>query len=410
MSFVLTEEIVERWKPVVESEDPRAPKVTGGSMRSNLIRVLENTTRDLNEATATGDVAQYTPVLISLIRRTMPTLVANDLVGVQALSTPSGVIFAQRVYYGPSKTGGTETWYNQAPNKDFSGPKSTADGEALGWKTTVTAKDEAGTGTVTALGPGTAWAEMSFSIDSINVACKTRALKGKLTTEVISDLKTVHGLDAEQEIANILQTEIVAEIDREIVALLFSQAKPGCAASTIGATTTPGTWDATADTDGRWEAEKMMGLMIQIEKEAAIIAQETRRGRGNFIVTNAGIAGALSIAGKVAAPNFDYGFSPIIDSIGISFQGILAGRFKLYVDPYMSENKILIGYKGANSYDSGVFYCPYIPLQFMKATGEEDFGPRLGIKSRYGIAINPYAPQSGNNLNPYYRVFNVTGL
>ena len=430
----------ERFRDLVESESPVAPKITDSHTKAVLYQVLENTTKELNEATQTGDIAQFTPVLMSLIRRTMPTMVGNQMVGVQAMLAPTGRIFAQHVYYGSNKSGGTETWANgtvgtttsfgAAPNKDFSGPYTTAAGEALGWDTaaartgtaTIAATSIDGTNPVAAVespvsiaAAGTVWPEMSFSIDYIDVSVKSRALKGKLTTEIVSDMKAVHGLDAEQEIANILQAEIVSEIDREIVDRMYAEAKDGaqnCA--------TAGTFKFSTDSDGRWSMEKIQGLLIQIEQEATIIAQETRRGRGNFILTSPEVAARLSMANLISNDYGNTGFTPIINPVGVSYYGMLAGRFKVFVDPYAASttsgsdttHKLVVGYKGASEYDSGLFYCPYIPIAFYKATSDRDFGMNLGIKSRYGIISNPYycaasSTAATNATNSFFRQFKV---
>lgn len=423
-----------KWKELVESENIDAPKITDPHMRGVLYQVLENTSKELNEATVTGDIAQYTPVLMSLIRRTMPTLVGNQMVGVQSMSAPTGRIFAQHVYYGTSKTGGTETWANgtvgtgtsvgAAPNANFTGPYTTPEGEALGWteatgSATIAAKAIDGTNPAAAVKldvtGGPVWPEMSFAIDYIDVSVKTRALKGKLTTEIVSDLRAVHGLDAEQEIANILQAEIVAELDREIVSRMKTEAKVGATN-----TATPGTFNFATDADGRWSMEKVQGLLIQIEREATTIAQETRRGRGNFILTSPEVAAYLSMANLISNDYGNTGFTPVVNPVGISYYGMLTNRFKVFVDPYATSttsgnntvHSILIGYKGANAYDAGIFYCPYIPLQFFKAQGQEDFGLRLGIKSRYGLVSNPYYCASGTTAattatNSYYRKFDI---
>mgnify|MGYP004651571011 CR=1 FL=1 len=426
----------EKWKQLVESEEINAPKINDTHMKGVVYQVLENTERELNEATQTGDIAQYTPVLMSLIRRTMPSLVGNQMVGVQSMSAPTGRIFAQHVYYGSNKNGGTETWANgtvgtataigAAPKADHTGPYTTEKGEALGWQdgtgaVTIPATDIDGTNPVApktygvTSAEGSAWPEMSFAIDYIDVSVKTRALKGKLTTEVISDLRAVHGLDAEQEIANILQAEIVAEIDREIVNRIGTEAKAGaqnCA--------TKGVFDFSVDADGRWSMEKVQGLLIQIEREATLIAQETRRGRGNFILTSPEVAAWLSMANLITNEYGNVGFTPVVNPVGISYYGTLTNRFKVYVDPYATAtgdgqsalHTIIVGYKGANAYDAGIFYCPYIPLQFFKAQGQEDFGLRLGIKSRYGLVSNPYYCASSSTeataaTNSYYRKFSV---
>lgn len=432
----LTIEKREKWKQLVESEEINAPKITDSHLKGVLYQILENTHRELNEATQTGDIAQYTPVLMSLIRRTMPSLVGNQMVGVQSMSAPTGRIFAQHVYYGSNKKGGTETWANgtvgtatsigAAPNPNHTGPYTTEKGEALGWQdgsgaVTIPATDIDGTHpsapkTYNVMNAeGSAWPEMSFAIDYIDVSVKTRALKGKLTTEIISDLRAVHGLDAEQEIANILQAEIVAEIDREIVARIEKEAKTGAQNCT-----TKGVFDFSVDADGRWSMEKVQGLLIQIEREATLIAQETRRGRGNFILTSPEVAAWLSMANLITNEYGNVGFTPVINPVGISYYGTLTNRFKVYVDPYAAatgdgveqKHTIIVGYKGTNAYDAGIFYCPYIPLQFFKAQGQEDFGLRLGIKSRYGLVSNPYYCASSSTdataaTNSYYRKFLV---
>ena len=426
----------EKWQQLVESEEINAPKINDTHLKGVIYQILENTERDLNEATNTGDIAQYTPVLMSLIRRTMPSLVGNQMVGVQSMSAPTGRIFAQHVYYGTNKNGGEETWANgtvgtgtavgQAPKDTHTGPYTTAAGEALGWNdgtgaVTIPATDIDGTNPVSPKtygvgnAEGSAWPEMSFAIDYIDVSVKTRALKGKLTTEVISDLRAVHGLDAEQEIANILQAEIVAEIDREIVGRINKEAKKGAQNCS-----TAGVFDFSIDADGRWSMEKVQGLLIQIEREATMIAQETRRGRGNFILTSPEVAAWLSMANLITYEYGNVGFKPVVNPVGISYYGMLTNRFKVYVDPYAVAtgsgrdqlHSIIVGYKGANAYDAGIFYCPYIPLQFFKAQGQEDFGLRLGIKSRYGLVSNPYYCASGTTdaaeaTNSYYRKFQV---
>lgn len=424
----------EKWQQLVESEEINAPKITDSHMKGVVYQILENTERELNEATQTGDIAQYTPVLMSLIRRTMPSLVGNQMVGVQSMSAPTGRIFAQHVYYGTNKTSGTETWANgtvgsstaigAAPNEKYTGSYTTEKGEALGWQ------DGAGAVTIprhdldstsipsadktysVANAEGSAWPEMSFAIDYIDVSVKTRALKGKLTTEVISDLRAVHGLDAEQEIANILQAEIVAEIDREIINRINTEAKEGARNCNEA-----GVFDFAVDADGRWSMEKVQGLLIQIEREATLIAQETRRGRGNFILTSPEVAAWLSMANLITNEYGNVGFTPVVNPVGISYYGTLTNRFKVYVDPYATSNDgkhyLTVGYKGANAYDAGIFYCPYIPLQFFKAQGQEDFGLRLGIKSRYGLVSNPYycastsSTEADAKTNSYYRRFAV---
>lgn len=400
-----TQSITEKFAGLPAIEDP--------AMRKTVKTVMENTANYLNEdAVSTGDMAQYTPVIMSLIRRTLPTLVGPQMVGMQAMNLPTGRIFVQRVYakrYDDAEK--TEIWANGEIGTEtkaglgdfnFSGVYDTVDsqivqgyetldGEKLGWKD----YSDAPTGKI---GTGVPYNEVSFGIESVDVSVKTRALKGKLTTEVISDLRSVHGIDAEQEISNILQTEITAEIDREIVGRMIREAKIGAQNCNEA-----GTFRFSTDADGRWSMEKVMGLLIQIEREATWIAQETRRGRGNFILTSPEVAAYLSMANLITQEYGNVGFTPVVNPVGVSYYGMLANRFKVYVDPYMTysveangeaqeiKHTVLVGYKGANVYDSGLFYCPYIPVQWMRSTGSEDFGPRFGIKSRYGLISNPYA-------------------
>ena len=396
---MLTEQEIE--KLITENYND-LPGVTDTSMQKTLKTVINNTQRMMmnEDNTTTGDVAQFTPVIMSLIRRTMPTLVGPQMVGMQAMSQPTGSIFVERVYAGENEiwgngTIGTATVAGKAPDPAFSGPYTTADGEKLGWKDYSAAP----TGQI---GTGTQWPEMSFGIERMDVSVKMRALKGRLTTEVIQDLRTVHGIDADQEIVNILQTELTAEIDREIVARIIKEAKVGaqnCAK--------PGTFDFAVDADGRWSMEKVMGLLIQIEREATWIAQETRRGRGNFILTSPEVAAYLSMANLISTQYQNTGFTPVVNPVGVSYYGMLANRFKVFVDPYMTSantegalaHTLVVGYKGANQYDSGLFYCPYIPIQMFRAVGEEDFGPRYGVKSRYGLVSNPYSIEAGQLLS-----------
>lgn len=406
--------IAESYIESIEKEHAGLAAIKDPSMKKAVKTVMENTAKYLNEeVTTTDSMAQYTPVIMSLIRRTLPTLVGTQMIGLQALNVPTGRIFVQRVFAGSQEVWGngaigTETAFGPAAPENFSGPYSTVEGEALGWKDYSDAPNGK-------IGTGTQYPEMSFSIEAMDVSVKTRALKGKLTTEVISDLRSVHGLDAEQEIANILQTEIVAEIDREIVGRVISEAKVGAQNCNV-----PGTFDFAVDADGRWSMEKVMGLLIQIEREATLIAQETRRGRGNFVLTSPEVAAALSMANLITTDYQNVGFTPVVNPVGVSYYGMLANRFRVFVDPYMTysiedgtvKHTIVVGYKGANNYDAGMIYCPYIPIQWFKATGSEDFGPRFGIKSRYGLVSNPYAVSdlAANNIalpntNSFFRKF-----
>lgn len=412
----MSQQILEEYVGTIKEAHAGYQPINDPSMAKTVETVMKNTYKELSEAnTTTDNVAQYTPVVMSLIRRTLPTLVGTQMVGMQALNTPTARIFAQKVYAGDKEVWGngpigTETAIGAAPNEGFSGPYSTVDGEALGWKD----YSEAPAGKI---GTGTQWPEMSFSIEAMDVSVQTRAIKGRLTTEVISDLRAVHGLDANAEIANILQTEIVAETDREIVGRIIFEAKKGAQNCDD-----PGTFNFAIDADGRWSMEKVMGLFMQIEREATLIAQETRRGRGNFVLTSPEVAAALSMANLITNDYKNTGFTPIVNPVGVSYYGMLCNRFKVFVDPYMTysidgktiKHTVVVGYKGANNYDAGIFYCPYIPIQMFSTTGSEDFGPRYGVKSRYGLVSNPYTVTNlaGNNraaesTNSFFRKFAV---
>ena len=445
MSELITEKEI---NTLVNNEYAGLPAIKDPVMKRTVKAVIENTLKGINEdeysPTRTGDMAQYTPVIISLIRRTLPTLVGPQMVGMQAMNLPTGRIFVQRVYavkegvrqevWGSGPVG-TQT--AQGPEVPFahSGPFTTQDGEALGWDLYdsqyhrnldyAPTTEEGKTGPAapfagsrnnggdwnsdyeramtnassanykgTSVDEGPTYPEMAFGIESMDVSVKTRALKGRLTTEVVQDLRSVHGLDAEQEIANILQTEITAEIDREIVNRIIFEAKAGAQNCT-----TPGVFSFAVDSDGRWSMEKVMGLLIQIEREATWIAQETRRGRGNFILTSPEIAATLSMANLITTQFDNVNFTPVVNPVGVSYYGMLANRFKVFVDPYMTyeavdgqlQHTLIVGYKGASQYDAGLFYCPYIPVQWYRTTGQEDFGARIGIKTRYGLVSNPYS-------------------
>ncbi len=399
--IVLTEEVVAKWKPVVEAK--AYSEIKDPTIRKNLFKVLETTSQVLKEETQTGDSQNFDPVLIALIRRTQPSLVANQLVGVQPMTGPTGLIFIMQAYYSNETTGvRTETWAQAAPDPTQSGTSGgvgqpVATGETLG-----TALQTA-TGTNPQPVQFTApWTEMDFTISKTTVTANTRALKSKYTMELATDLRNMHGLDAETELANILAAEITAEIDREILALILSQA------------VNDGTFDLNTDTDGRWSVEKYKGLIVYIEREANKIARGTRRGKGNFIVVSADIAGALNMAGVIDTLSEFGGFEP--DTTGLSYVGVMGGRYKVYVDPYAATNYVVVGYKGPNVYDAGIFYAPYVPLEYLKATGQDDFQPRIGFKTRYGLVANPFgnlnnAPTAGLGTgNQYFRTFAVTSL
>jgi hypothetical protein len=394
-----------------------------------------------------GPVAGFDPVLISLIRRSMPNLVAYDLAGVQPMTGPTGLIFAMRSRYGDQRTGDNETFYNEV-NTAFSAQNSTGtatqgnytgavDGNsATGFGTTTTQSGDnpgllnpdgslaytTGQGMQTAdseaLGQdgGPQFNEMNFSIEKVLVEAKSRALKAEYSLELAQDLKAIHGLNAEAELANILSTEILAEINREVIRTIYKVAKPGAQANVA----TAGSFDLDVDSNGRWSVEKFKGLLFQIERDANAIAQQTRRGKGNVIMCSADVASALSMAGVLDyTPALNANLN--VDDTGNTFAGVLLGKFRVYIDPYaanVSSNQYyVVGYKGSSPYDAGLFYCPYVPLQMVRAVGENSFQPKIGFKTRYGLVANPFAEGSAQGLgritassNTYYRRVLVKNL
>jgi len=423
----------EKWAPVLDSQE--AGSITDQHKRRVTAVVLENQEkafaeqRSINEtaANATGSgVDNWDPVLISLVRRATPNLLAFDLVGVQPMTGPTGLIFAMKSRY--STQGGTEALFNEADTA-FSGAASGDLGAADAGNNDPFAGDDPASGgsagndsdTVNEYQPGsgntlaTAEAQvaaadipqMAFSIDKTTVTAKSRALKAEYTTELAQDLKAVHGLSAETELANILSTEILAEMNREIIRLV----NVNSVTSTRGATA--GVYDMATAADngaGRWLVERIKALVMAIEQEANQIAVSTRRGKGNFLIVSHGVAAALNTAGVMDTGlglSGPQGFDS--DATGSLFAGTLNGRMKVYIDPYASVDYFTVGYKGANPYDAGMFFCPYVPLSMMKTIGENDFQPRIGFKTRYGVADNPFVT-AGNGNNVYYRKRKVTGL
>ena len=396
----LSEEIKDKWQPVMEHED--LPKIQDATKRAITLRLLENQEKALQEANVTGaNVDNWDPILISLVRRTMPQLMAYDTIGVQPMSGPTGLIFAMKSHYTGEASTGAEALTTAAgqPNVDFSGDDansqntySTAEGEALG-------------GFVSG---GGAFKEMSFSIEKSSVTAETRALKAKYSLELAQDLKAIHGLDAESELSNILSAEILAEINREVIEAILSQATPGATAGT----TLAGTFDVSDSLDNRgarWGGERYKSLLIQINKEANLIAKNTGRGAGNWLIVSPDVASALDMVAGMAVPNMDVGANNPVDVSNNIFAGTLGGKYKVFIDQFAAADSVTVGYKGANMYDAGMFYCPYVPLQLMKSIGEEDFQPRLGFKTRYGLTHNPFATGS-DGANPYFRKFTVTNL
>ena len=394
----LSEQIKDKWQPVMEHAE--IPAIQDATKRAITLRLLENQQIALDEANVTGaNVDNWDPVLISLVRRTMPQLMAYDTIGVQPMSGPTGLIFAMKSHYTGEASTGAEalTLPAGAPDTDFAGDDGTADAM-------TTAQGEALGGFV----GSTTYNEMSFSIEKSSVTAKTKALKAKYSIELAQDLKAIHGLDAESELANILSGEILAEINREIINKIGTQATAGATAGT----TTAGTFDVSDALDNRgarWGGERYKSLLVQINKEANLIAKNTGRGRGNWLIVSPDVASALDMVSSMAEPNMslDNGAQP--DVVNNVFAGVLGGKFKVFVDQFASADTVIVGFKGANMYDAGLFYCPYVPLQMMKSIGEEDFQPRLGFKTRYGLTHNPFATGTAAQ-NPYFRKFTVTNL
>ena len=451
------EKLQEKWAPDLNHDG--LPEIKDNYRKSFTAILLENQERALQEkrnvlteaptnvgpintqTTGAGQVYGFDPILISLIRRAMPKLIAYDIAGVQPMSGPTGLIFAMRSKY--TAQNGNEAFFNE-PDAQFSGtdgatpPTATTEknpgliNDATGGGTTEgnydLASSKFSTSEMEALGDGnasTAFMEMAFSIDRIAVEAKGRALRADYSVELAQDLKAIHGLDAESELANILSTEILAEINREVVRTVYRGAKPGAQANVPN----PGVFALDVDSNGRWSVEKFKGLLFQIERDANAIAQETRRGKGNIIITSADVASALAMSGVL---DYDSGISGAVgglgevDDTGNTFVGTLNGRFKVYIDPYSanvsSDQYYVVGYKGSNAYDAGLFYCPYVPLQMYRAIGQDSFQPRIGFKTRYGMVLNPFAkglaalsdsdPQAAGNLNSnaYYRRVRVANL
>jgi len=415
---LLTEEVKESWEKVITAEGV-AP-ITSRTVRNNTIRLLENTKKIMSEATtvsaAGGGAAAsgFDPVLISMIRKTMPSLIANDIVGVQPMSGPTGLIFAMHANATTAAGAAGVDIFNQAATTQYAAKQATAAGEALGVANEIAAANNNGTGTaplpVTPVAP---WGEVDFNIAKVSVTAQTRALKAKYTHELAQDLKSIHGLDAEAELTNILSGEITAEMNREIVAAVTTQSIKtvvGSGTSSVAFGSLVGNaYRTITDSDARWEVENYKALYMVIVREANAIAQNTRRGLGNIIICSANVA-----AGLEAATSLDLGQTGGIpgsslntsDFIGTTFAGILGGRFKLYIDPYATVDFVTVGYKGATEYDAGIFYCPYIPLQLMKAQNSESFEPSLGMKTRYGLVTNPMTTGTAG-ANQYYRSFEV---
>lgn len=451
MSY-LAEEIQNKWKPILEHQD--LPEIKDSHKRAVTAQILENTERAISEARAAGmnagfmteaaptnatgnAVDNFDPVLISLVRRAMPNLVAYDICGVQPMTGPTGLIFAMRARYD-SQTG-TETFYNEVDTGQSGRGGANASATAAGYSAANTVGGQAenigtypsssnniggntynfGGGIQTslaeALGSNSTaiFPEMAFSIEKVSVTAKSRALKAEYSLELAQDLKAIHGLDAETELSNILSAEILAEINREVIRTVVSTAKVG---ATEGTTAT-GIFDLDTDSNGRWSVEKFKGLMFQVEREANQIAKGTRRGKGNIIICSSDVASALQMAGVLDyAPALNSN-NLNVDDTGNTFAGVLNGRLRVYIDPYAGANYMVVGYKGSSAFDAGLFYCPYVPLQMVRAVNPDTFQPKIGFKTRYGMVANPFAEGATEGLgalnqdsNVYYRRIIVNNL
>jgi hypothetical protein len=389
--------LLEKWDQVIDNE--KVPSIEGDYKKKVTAQLLENQEQFLSEAgepgqsITAGGVDNYDPILISLVRRMAPKLNAFDLMGLQPMRGPTGLIFAMKSRY--TTPNGAEALFNEADTA-HSG-EGTHTGTIPGSLTT-------GSGMPTASAEGTDnWNEMAFSIEKTPVEAKARQLRASYSIELAQDLKAIHGLDAENELSSILSTEIIAEINREVIRTVYTIASLGGAGGT-------GTVDVSADTDGRWSVERWKGLIFQIERDANGIAIATRRGKGNVIVCSADVASALTMAGVLDyAPALNQGGELDIDPTGASFVGNYRGRYKVFVDPYATGDYYVIGYKGATQYDAGAFYCPYVPLQIFRATNQDTFQPIIGFKTRYGLVSNPFTSLNTDS-NVYYRKSNVENL
>ena len=439
----LSEQYEKKWQPVLEHPD--LPKIGDSYKRAVTATILENQERAMKEDSAfmteaaptnnTGGTSNWDPILISLVRRAMPNLIAYDIAGVQPMTGPTGLIFAMRSRY--TSATGAEALFDEADtdysSRNAAGDSGAGDGvtEHRGTNPSVLNDSPAGeytrgqgmtTAEAEALGDASsnAFAEMAFSIEKTTVTARSRALKAEYTMELAQDLKAIHGLDAETELANILSAEILAEINREVVRSVYINSEKGAATNT----TTAGVFDLDTDSNGRWSVEKFKGLLFQLERDANAIGQQTRRGKGNMIICSADVASALQMSGVLDyAPALATNLN--VDDTGNTFAGVLNGKFKVYIDPYSANVSAaqfyVVGYKGTSPYDSGIFYCPYVPLQMVRAVGQDSFQPKIGFKTRYGMVANPFATTNGagaidltspaaGDQNVYYRRVKVSNI
>ena len=453
MQMFNAEQLQEKWAPILNHDGLGEIKDTHKRMVTSVLlenqeKMIKEEQEFLGEAAPTNStgssISNFDPVLISLIRRSMPNLVAYDLAGVQPMNGPTGLIFAMRSRYATQS--GEEAFYNEADtafsgqnnNFDLTGGMTQAavglgttnqqgtnpgalDGTfpATADATTYNVGNGMTTANAEALGDGTSneFNEMAFSIEKVTVTAKSRALKAEYSLELAQDLKAIHGLNAEAELANILSTEILAEINREVIRTIYNVAVPGAQANVA----TGGTFDLDVDSNGRWSVEKFKGLIFQMERDANAIAQQTRRGKGNMILCSADVASALTMAGVLDyTPALNANLN--VDDTGNTFAGVLQGKYRVYIDPYAANvaanQYYVMGYKGSSPYDAGLFYCPYVPLQMVRAVGENTFQPKIGFKTRYGMVANPFARGASldnpgviaRNSNKYYRRVKVTNL
>ncbi len=425
--------LLEKWDGLINSD--KADAISDPYRRKVTAQLLENEEKFLSEASAssvTSNVQNWDPVLISLVRRMAPKLIAYDLCSVQPMNAPTGLVFAMRSKYdrvgdGVSGVSGVTPRYTKPGANGYVGKQT--DDEALhfeadtsfsGEGTHVTSYDPFsvgfnpdntyGTAMTTAAGEAdSSWNSMSMTIEKVSVTARTRQLRADYSIEMAQDLKAMHGLDADSEITNMLSTEIVAEINREITRTIYGHASVGAQWSGID---TAGTFDLDNDSDGRWSLEKYKGLMFAIERDANRISIDTRRGKGNILITSADVASALNMAGVLNYTNMSGGHQMEVDVTGVTFAGMM-GRFKVFLDPYLSNNGVTVGYKGANVWDAGIYYAPYVPLQLFRATTPDTFSPALGFKTRYALVANPFTNSDGviqGSVSPYYRRFAVRGL
>ena len=461
MDLTISEALQKKWKAIVEHAE--LPEIKDNWRKTVTTQLLENQEQYLREASPanasgsfsdTGGVAKWDPILISLVRRAMPNLIAYDICGVQPMSGPTGLIFALRSRY--TSQSGSEALFQEADTKfGGSGGNTGLGGNPAGYTaagyggqdlsttafgvdpffgaaesnlTSIAGDTSTGRPFTTSMGEalgdasGNGFSQMAFSIEKTTVTAKTRALKAEYTMELAQDLKAIHGLDAETELANILSSEILAEINREVVRTVYRNAKLGAKS---GTTQTRGVFDLNVDSNGRWSVEKFKGLLFQIERECNQIAKDTRRGKGNFVLCSSDVASALAMSGVLDyAPALSTNLQ--VDDTGNTFAGVLNGRLRVYIDPYYSttlaSDFFCVGYKGSSPYDAGLFYCPYVPLQMVRAVGENTFQPKIGFKTRYGMVNNPFVLGTGNTpiadiddtnaarSNQYYRIVKVNNL